>query len=49
MLADAQLPKSYWLKALNYATFLHNVSSSCSITTTPTEVYSETKLDVSQL
>jgi len=49
MLADAQLPKSYWLKALNYATFLYNVSSFCSITTIPTKVYSGMKLDVLQL
>jgi hypothetical protein len=49
MLTDTQLLKSYWLKALNYATFLHNVSPSHSITTTLTKVYTGTKLDVSQL
>ena len=49
MLADAQLPKSYWLEALNYATFLHNISSSHSITTTPTKAYTGTKPDVSWL
>jgi len=49
MLADAQLPKSYWLKALNYATLLHNVSPSRSVSTTPSEAFTGTKLDVSQL
>jgi hypothetical protein len=46
MLTNTQLPKSYWLKALNYATFLHNVSSSCSVTTTPTEAYTGMKPNV---
>jgi hypothetical protein len=49
MLTEAQLPKSYWLEALNYATFLHNVSSSRSVTTTPTKVYTGMKPDVSRL
>jgi hypothetical protein len=39
MLADAQLPKLYWLEALNYATLLHNISPSHSIPTTPSELY----------
>jgi hypothetical protein len=49
MLADANLPKSYWLEVLNYATLLHNVSPSCSIPTTPSEAYMGTKPDVSRL
>jgi len=49
MLADANLPKSYWLEALNYAIFLYNLSPSCSVSTTPSELYTGTKLDVSQL
>ncbi len=49
MLADAQLPKSYWLKALNYTTLLHNVSPSHSVSTTPSEAFTGTKLNVSQL
>ena len=49
MLADANLPKSYWLEALNYATLLHNLSPSCSIATTPSEAYTGMKLDVSRL
>jgi len=47
MLADAKLPKSYWLEALNYAMLLHNLSPSCSTTTTPSEAYTGTKPDVS--
>jgi len=49
MLADANLPKSYWLEAVNYATLLHNLSPSCSISTTPSELYTGTKPDVLQL
>ena len=47
MLTDTNLPKSYWLEAINYATFLHNLSPSCSITTTPSKLYTGTKPDVS--
>jgi transposase InsO family protein len=46
MLTDTNLLKSYWLEALNYATFLHNLSPSCSISTTPSELYTGTKPDV---
>jgi hypothetical protein len=49
MLANANLPKSYWLEALNYATLLHNLSPSHSIATTPSEAYTGTKPDVSRL
>jgi len=49
MLSDANLPKSYWLEALNYAVHLHNISLSKALATTPTEAYSSTKLDVSRL
>jgi hypothetical protein len=49
MLANTNLPKSYWLEALNYATFLHNLSPSHSISTTPSKLYTGTKLDVSRL
>jgi hypothetical protein len=49
MLANANLPKSYWLEAINYATLLHNLSPSCSISTTPSELYTSTKPDVSRL
>jgi len=49
MLSDANLPKSYWLEALNYAVLLHNVSLSKSIGTTPTEEYTGTKPDISRL
>jgi hypothetical protein len=47
MLSNANLPESYWLKALNYAVLLHNVSPSKSLGTTPTEEYTGIKLDVS--
>jgi hypothetical protein len=49
MLSDANLPKTYWLEALNYAMLLHNVSPSKSLGTTPTEEYTGIKPDVSQL
>jgi hypothetical protein len=49
MLSNADLPKSYWLEALNYAVLLHNVSPSKSLGTTPTEEYTGTKPDVSRL
>jgi len=49
MLADADLPKSYWLEVLNYATLLHNISPSHSAPTTPSKAYMGTKPDVSQL
>ncbi len=49
MLADADLPKSYWLEVLNYATLLHNVSPSRSISSTPSKAYMGTKPDVSRL
>jgi transposase InsO family protein len=39
MLSDANLPKSYWLEALNYTVLLHNVSPSKSLGMTPTEEY----------
>jgi hypothetical protein len=47
MLANVNLPKSYWLEAINYATFLHNLSPSRSVITTPSELYTGTKPDVS--
>jgi hypothetical protein len=47
MLTEAELPKPYWLEALNYATLLHNVSPSCSVPTTPSKAYMGTKPDVS--
>jgi transposase InsO family protein len=47
MLADANLPKTYWLEVLNYTTLLYNVSSSCSVCTTPSEAYMGIKLSVS--
>ena len=47
--ANAALPKSYWLKALNYATHLHNLSPSCSISSTPTQQYMGNVLDISRL
>jgi hypothetical protein len=47
MLADTNLPKSYWLEALNYTTLLHNLSPSCSIPTTPSKAYTSIKPDVS--
>jgi hypothetical protein len=49
MLSDANLPKSYWLEALNYTVLLHNVSPSESLGTTPMEEYIGIKPDVSQL
>jgi len=49
MLANTNLPKSYWLEALNYATLLHNLSPSRSIANTPSEAYIGMKLDVSRL
>jgi len=49
MLADAKLPKSYWLEALNYTMLLHKLSPSRSTTTTPSEAYTGTKPDVSRL
>jgi hypothetical protein len=49
MLSDANLHKSYWLKALNYAVLLHNVSPLKSLGSTPTEEYTGIKLDISQL
>jgi len=49
MLADAALPKSYWLEALNYATHLHNLSPSHSVSSTPTQQYMGNVPDVSQL
>jgi transposase InsO family protein len=47
MLTNADLPKPYWLEALNYATLLHNVSPSHSVPTTASEAYIGTKLDIS--
>ena len=49
MLTDATLPKSYWLEALNYATHLHNLSPSCSVSSIPTQQYIGNILDISQL
>ena len=49
MLTDANLPKLYWLEAINYATLLHNLSPSHFISTTPSELYTSTKLNVLQL
>jgi hypothetical protein len=46
MLANVNLPKLYWLEALNYATFLHNLSPSRSVSTTPSELYTGTKPDI---
>ena len=39
MLADTDLPKSYWLEALNYATLLHNLSPSCSTVLRPQQAF----------
>jgi len=47
MLADTNLPKSYWLEALNYATYLHNLSPSCSVSSTPALQYTGNILDIS--
>jgi len=49
MLADTKLPKSYWLKALNYATHLHNLSPFCSVSSTPAQQYTGNVLDVLRL
>jgi len=49
MLTNANLPKSYWLEALNYATYLHNLSPSHSVSTTPSELYTGTKPNILQL
>jgi len=49
MLADANLPKSYWLEALNYTNHLHNLSPSCSISSTPTLQYIGNIPDISRL
>ena len=50
MLLDADLPESYWYDALVYATFLHNVSPTCSLElTTPEEAWSGNKPDVSTI
>ena len=47
MLSNANLPETYWLKALNYAILLHNISPSKSLGTTLTEEYTGIKPDVS--
>src|SRR6266851_9019855 len=47
--ANAALPKSYWLEALNYATHLHNLSPSHSISSTLSQQYTGNVPDVSQL
>ena len=49
MLANAALPKSYWLEALNYTTHLHNLSPSHSVSSTPAQQYTGNIPDVSQL
>jgi hypothetical protein len=49
MLADTKLPKSYWLEALNYATHLHNLSPSRSVSSTPTLQYMGNIPDVLRL
>ena len=47
MLANTNLPKSYWLEAVNYATLLYNLSPFHSVSTTLSELYTGTKPDVS--
>jgi len=47
MLANATLPKPYWLEALNYAALLYNISPSHSIPTTPSKAYTGMKPNVS--
>src|SRR5216683_156141 len=42
MLLNASLSDSYWLKALNYAIHLHNISPTIALPTMPTEAYSGT-------
>ena len=50
MLFNADLPKSYWFEALQYAALLHNISPTRSLDeSTPDEAWSGNKPDVSQL
>lgn len=49
MLADAQLPKSFWAEALNTATYLKNRSPTKALNATPYEIWSGGKPDVSHL
>ena len=49
MLTNAQLLKSYWLEALNYAILLYIVSPSHSISTTPSKAFTGMKLNISWL
>ena len=50
MLVEAELPNAYWWDALWYATLLHNVSPTCSLSdSTPKESWSRNKPDVSCL
>jgi len=50
MLIDTELPNAYWWDALQYATHLHNVSLTCSLSDcTPKESWSGNKPDVSCL
>jgi len=50
MLIDAELPDAYWWDALRYATHLHNVSPTRSLSDcTPEESWSGNKPDVSRL
>jgi hypothetical protein len=50
MLLNANLPKSYWYNALQYAVHIHNVTPTCTLKDqTPKEAYSGNKPDVSSL
>ncbi|THH04746.1 hypothetical protein EW146_g10095, partial [Bondarzewia mesenterica] len=51
MLADADLPKSYWFDAVEYAALLHNVSPTRSLKgdVTPEEAWSRNKPNVAHL
>jgi len=50
MLVEAELPDTYWWDALRYATLLHNVSPTRSLSdSTPKESWSGNKPDVSRL
>jgi len=50
MLVEAELPDAYWWDALQYATLLHNVSLTRSLSdSTPEESWSGNKPDVSRL
>jgi len=50
MLVEAKLPDAYWWDALRYATLLHNVSPTHSLSnSTPKESWSGNKPDISRL